>query len=195
MESRSDRDRADLLAMLLPAVEADPARFQPRMTALLRARLTQARFNHAELLWLAWTSDARELRDLIAGMGTFSPLDREHRESDEESDPAPPRRLHLARQVASLWDDPNPGARLRLLAAFAFRNADRFTVASGPPARRLADEWRRAAAALGPGEARALEETVNALDAAELADYLREDGEVDAVRQLLLALCAESAAP
>ena len=184
---RNDRG-ASVIAGLVPALLDDPKRWQARMAELLRSRLKKGRGRRDELIWLAWTTDVRELRDLIAGIGTFAPDDQGADEDGSEDESMAPHRVHVARQVASLWDESDAGTRLRLLAAMAFRNAKRFALPDGDSARRLAAQWRRDAAQLLPGETTGIQGAVRALDAAELADGEHDEEAISSVlRQLFRA--------
>ena len=187
--SKLDAERDDgawVIREMLPAVLADPVRFRPRMAELLRPRLELTSGSREEFLWIAWLADARELRALIASMATSSPSDQ----GAEEGGGGPGRwpvkhRIHLARQIASIWDESDPAARLRLKVAIAFRSARNFTGRFPVAPELLGRELRRDAALLDTGARASVRDAVKALDQEELESGENDDDAIDAVAKIV----------
>ena len=102
---------------------------------------------------------------------TSRPDDRGTDDIRANSPPGPIRdRSHLARQIASLWDEPDAATRCALLAAFAFRNATVFSSRIPAASGHLGAQLRRDAALVPPGERGNLQRRVDQLAEAEKGD-------------------------
>ena len=130
--------------------------------------------------------DARELREVIAGLATAGPAEED--EGYRFGGPAarpPEKRLHLARQIASLWDESDAVTRTVLLAAFAIQNAWMFTEPSHAGlGRRFEAELRRAASLRPDQRAEALA-AAEAMSGALPPDGGSEPERVAAVMRIL----------
>ena len=114
---------AGALVQLLP-------RSGPRERQLLadafRSRLRSTRGFLSEMILEIWAADLRELLPDLERVATSSPEDVEGEEGGSwRSGPARPvvDRFHMARKVASLWNEEDPYTRARLLLAFVRREA------------------------------------------------------------------------
>lgn len=75
------------------------------------------------LLMAAWAYDLRELRPQLMTLANAGPDDQEGPRVELSGGAATPQcaRYHLARQILSLWDEPDAATRARLLCAFALQ--------------------------------------------------------------------------
>lgn len=125
---------------------------QERLRQRLADRLVQPE-QRGHALWLAWISGLRPLAELIRPQATSSPADFEAGENI--SAPKQRHRLHLARQVLSLWEEPDAATRARLLLAFCGEVNQRAHMV--PAAKwRLERDLRKAIAEVSPPERAAL---------------------------------------
>ncbi len=151
---RAQRDawlHGDVLAALVHLGQSDPARFQPRLHALLAPELHATNKFVNELLWAVWAADLRELQPDLERLATSGPEDYEDAKAQSAGGDAAPLvgRFHLARQIADLWRAPNAATRIRLLTALAVATPHEFNSHSHPErAARLRRTLAKSAATL-----------------------------------------------
>ena len=128
---------SEVLGSLVQLAQCDPAKFNPRLQAILKLQLERTNKMAADLLMAAWSADLRALRPDLERLATSGPDDyedeRAHSCGGEER--AFEGRFHLARQILSIWDEEDPASRCRLLLAFGLHQAAEFVEEPEP-------EWR-----------------------------------------------------
>ncbi len=101
------------------AVLANPAATRPKFLALIAEGLRHAKRGREHLLVLAWVCELRELRDMVANIATSGPKDFGTRDLNESDSTLKGYRMHLARKIATLWDESDLVTRLQLESAMA----------------------------------------------------------------------------
>lgn len=92
-----------------------------RIIAFFRDNLQCTQLYISHILVLAWLMDYRELQPDIERLGTSSPEDVESMRAytyGSESRSTHGERFHVARQIASIWNEQDALTRFRLIAAF-----------------------------------------------------------------------------
>ena len=116
---------SEVLGSLAHLAQCDPAKYNPRLLAILKPQLKKTNKRVPDLLMAVWSADLRGLAPDLESIATATPDDYEdekaHSCGGEES--AIEGRLHLARQILSLWNEEDALTRCRLLLAFGFNHA------------------------------------------------------------------------
>lgn len=107
----------ECFAAMTQLAEVDPVRFNPRLVTIIRPHLARTNVNMTELLWTVWSADLRELKTEVERLATAGPDDYEDRKGSSWGGPVAPveGRFHLARKIASVWNEPDAPTRVRLL--------------------------------------------------------------------------------
>ena len=142
-----------VLQALVQLAQRDPTRLTPRLADLLRPQFRHTNQSIPELLMAAWSADLRKLQSDIERIATSGPDDyeseRAHSYGGHPSDVDD--RLHLARQIAALWNEEDPATKARLLLAFGFHQALNLSVNPRPEQTfRMETELSRLAPTLSP---------------------------------------------
>ncbi|MHC4526729.1 MAG: hypothetical protein ACYS29_02555 [Planctomycetota bacterium] len=109
----------DLIAAVAVAAQAAGPERSKKLSDFLRSQLRRTRYEVKHLIWAAWVADFKDLRADLGRIATSGP---DVCEDEDYSGPSRDvtGRYHLARKVASLWNEDDPITRGRLLIAFAF---------------------------------------------------------------------------
>lgn len=167
---------------LAKLAQADPARLKPRLRELVEPQLIATNQNVEEILWAIWSADLRELQPRLERLATYNIDEVEDRKADSSGGDvtAVTGRFHFARKVVSLWSEPDPFTRARLLIAFAVAEPHSFVVRDDTPERaaRLKAEMARAADELSPEAKQELSAFLSRIDAnpPRINSYLWEAG-------------------
>jgi hypothetical protein len=182
----------EALGSLTHLAQTDPARFNPQLTQIVRAHLGATNRSVTELCWAIWAADLRELQPDLQRLATENVEeieDRKARSSGGEVT-ALTGRFHFARQIVSLWSEPDSFTRARLLIALAVAQPYTF-VRDDMPERvaRMKAEMLRAANNLSPEAKRQLAAMLERID----ANAAQPNTEVpDEIRHKLVAFAREA---
>ncbi len=92
---------------------------------LVRAELSHSQNSMNSLLWMIWTNDLRQLSPELEKLATVGP--KESESADAYQGNTERRQItghfHLARQMSTLWSEPDPETRARLHIAFVYQYA------------------------------------------------------------------------
>ncbi len=192
LEERGYSGAGTFLDALIPAVDSQPSVFRPKMVALLQPRLKATRDSWERLLWIAWACDLREMRSQIAGMATSKPEDYGEDETFMSSKPKVHRhRIHLARQITSLWDEPDAATRIQMLVALGLSHSFDFTDRHEHLKQRMNLELLRDIATLSPGERERLWKDIDSVQSTWLeAGQVEPDAGKKFIRTVMLTLGA-----
>jgi hypothetical protein len=143
---------ADLLNAMALAVEQDRAKFAPHLQAFVEPKLKETNFSIEGLVGIAWAADLRELKPAIEAIATSGPED--YGANDRTGGKVGPikYRHHLARIVASIWNEEDAPTRAKLIAAFGVEQPQQRDTARFPGSARRG-ELAFAAACRGLSEA------------------------------------------
>lgn len=126
--SKDDVLYDDILGPLTQLAQCNPAKYNPRLKAILQPQMKQTNKRMTDLLMAVWSADLRELKPDLERIATSSPDDyedeRAHSCGGEVS--AVEGRFHLARKILSLWNEEDTMTRCRLLLAFGFNDTFEF---------------------------------------------------------------------
>ncbi|HEV7406146.1 MAG TPA: hypothetical protein VGO11_24580 [Chthoniobacteraceae bacterium] len=113
---------AGVLGAAVQLAQTDPARFNPRLQALLQPHLISTDVEVPPILRAIWAADLRGLRPDLERIATRGAEEAEDPRAASYSSARGPitGRFHLARRIVELWSENDPPARARLLVAFAF---------------------------------------------------------------------------
>lgn len=118
----------EVLGPLTQLAQCDPAKYNPRLRAILQPQMKQTNKMVTDLLMAVWSADLRVLKSDLERIATSGPDDyedeRAHSCGGEMS--AVEGRFHLARKILSLWNEEDVVTRCRLLLAFGFKDAYAF---------------------------------------------------------------------
>jgi hypothetical protein len=116
------------LEALTHLAQRDPNRFNPRLVEIIRPHLSYTNKSIPGLIWVIWCADLRELRPDIERLATRNADEFENikAESYGGSASAVAGRFHLARKILSLWSEPDPLTRAKLLVTFCATEAEEF---------------------------------------------------------------------
>lgn len=106
-------DREGLALSLAPHVPEQNESRRRRYLRLLE------RLPEAKRIECAWVADLRSQRAAFARLATSSPEDFAGKRGEVDESMPPGFRLHAARRIVSLWDEPDASTRALLLVAFA----------------------------------------------------------------------------
>ena len=110
----------DALGALTQLAQFDPARLL-HLTAIIKPELFQTNATMSDILWDIWAADLRELEPELERLATTDPEEYEdgkaHSSGGKVSSVT--GRFHLARQVVTLWREPDALTRARMLTALA----------------------------------------------------------------------------
>jgi hypothetical protein len=114
----------EILGSLVHLAQADPGKFNSQLVEIIKPLLKSARGSMTDILWNVWAGDLRELKQGLNDCATSDPDDYEDRKANSYSSEASPveGRFHMARKIASIWNEEDPATRLKLLIAFGFEN-------------------------------------------------------------------------
>jgi hypothetical protein len=119
--------RDDTAAARTVIAQHEPAAYRPQVREEIARQLRQPKFDLPSVCWALWLLDLRELKDDLEKFATGGPAELDSRDSGYSGPSAPPtQRSHLARQIASLWNEPDPLTRARMLVAFTVGQATTF---------------------------------------------------------------------
>jgi hypothetical protein len=126
-----------VLGALTHLTQADPARFDPRLLAILKPHLLQTNKQMTEIFWAIWSADLRELQPDLERLATHSPDEYEDRKAHSYGGGASPVSgpFHLARKIVGLWSETDALTRARLLIGLAV--TDSYTFVGEPTPERL----------------------------------------------------------
>ncbi len=160
-----------VLQALVQLAQLDPARFHPRLADLLRPQFRHTNQSIPELLMAVWIADLRELQPDIERIATSGPDDyeseRAHSCGGHPSDVDD--RFHLARKIASLWNEEDPATKARLLLAFGFHQAPKLSVNPRPEQTfRMETELSRLSPTLSPDHRRQVTEFIEWLRSTQI---------------------------
>ncbi|HUU23512.1 MAG TPA: hypothetical protein VM389_13350 [Phycisphaerae bacterium] len=113
----------DVLACLVRLARLGKPRHREQVLAMLQPHLTQTNRMLSEIILLIYAMDLRELRAALETLATAGPEDYEERKaySSSSGEPTPVKgRYHMARKVATLWNEEDPLTRAKLLIVFGF---------------------------------------------------------------------------
>lgn len=143
----------DVLGALANLAQADPARLDPRLAEIVRPHLAATNHRMTEIFWTIWAADLRELQSDLQRLATQNVEEIEDRKANSSGGDVTPvtGRFHFARKIVSLWSEPDPLARARLLVAFAVANSNSFVQDDWPErVARMKAEMLRASDDLSP---------------------------------------------
>ncbi len=168
-----------VLQALIQLAQLDPPRFHPRLADLLRPQFRHTNKSIPELLMAAWAADLRELQPDIERIATSGPDDYESERAHSYGGPPSDvdDRFHLARHIASLWNEEDPATQARLLLAFGFHQASYLSVNPRPEQTfRMETELSRLAPTLSPDHRRQVTEFFEWLRSSQINPaYLDKD--------------------
>jgi RNase P/RNase MRP subunit POP5 len=182
----------EALRSLAHLAQTDPAHLNPQLTQLVRTHLIATNRSVTELFWAIWAADLRELQPDLQRLATENVEeieDRKARSSGGEVT-ALTGRFHFARQIVSLWSEPDSFTRARLLIALAVAQPYNFVRDDAPErVARMKAEMLRAANNLSPEAKRQLAAMLERID----ANAAQPNPEVpDEIRHKLVALAREA---
>lgn len=169
----------DILRALIQLAQLDPPRYHPRLVKLLRPQFHHTNKRVTELIMAAWAADLRQLQPDIERIATSGPDDyeseRAHSCGGHPSDVDD--RFHLARQIASLWNEEDPATKALLLLAFGFHQALNLSVNPGTEQScRMETELSRLAPTLSPDHRRQVTKFIEWLRSSQINPaYLDRD--------------------
>lgn len=157
-----------VLNALSHLAQQDPVRFNPRLVEIVRPHLSHTNKSVPGLMWTIWGADLRGLEPDLAHLATHGPGEFEDNKARSYggSASAVTGRFHLARKILSLWSEPDPLTRAKLLIAFTATEAEEFF--RNPHPERLARmkaDMNRTAGELSPDARDLLRTFVTAIDA------------------------------
>jgi len=165
------RDDASSYGRFLQALahlaESDPGRFNPRLVEIIRPHLSHTNKSVPGLIWIIWCANLHDLQSEIERLATASREEFEDLKASSYGGTASDvtGRFHLARKILSLWSEPDPLTRAKLLVALCASEAEEFF--RNPHPERLARmkvELNRAADELSPDARNALKAFISAID-------------------------------
>jgi hypothetical protein len=115
-----------ILEALTLLAQRDPARFNPRLAAIIKPHLSHTNSSVPELLWAIWGADVRQLQSDVEHLATHDPDEYQDIKASSSGGNASDvtGRFHLARKIASLWSETDPLTEARLLVAFGASEAE-----------------------------------------------------------------------
>lgn len=175
--------------------EADSERLKPRLREIVSAELDATNKRVAEILWVVWAADLRELLPKVERLATSGPEDYEDKRAAMSGGNVSPvtERFHLARKLADTWNADDAVTRIRLLTALAFETA--YFVCEEPDTlrvRRLKASLREAAVGLTAAQRERLEQF---FEAAITRPGASEDDAVNDSRRKVVKLVRTIIAP
>ena len=144
---------SEVLGAVTQLSQCAPAKYNSHLLAVQRPQLKRTNNNVPDLLMAAWSADLRALKPDLEGIATSGPDDyedeRAHSYGGEVCDIG--RRFHLARKIASPWNEEDLLTKCRLLLTLGLNDA--FEFVEEPDAERLTrmkSELAKTAKALTP---------------------------------------------
>jgi hypothetical protein len=164
-----------LLNVLVPGAMAKPDSFGCELHRLVAERLKDAD-SIENFLATAWLCDFRDLRDQIAALGTSGQSSKNVSDDKDVNVYRRVSRAHLARQIASIWDEPDAVTRVQMLTAFVLGRY-LFDGLEDSMWDRLQCELNREISALSPGERTAILNYYDQLSSIWLEDEVGREPE------------------
>jgi hypothetical protein len=158
----------EILGALTQLAEADPVRFNPQLTKIVRPHLAATNNSLTALFWTIWAADLRELQPDLRRLATQNAEEIENRKALSSGGDVTnvTGRFHFARKIVSLWSEPDSFTRARLLIAFAVAEPYSFVRDDAPErAARMKAEMLRASNDLSPEARLQLATMVERVDA------------------------------
>jgi hypothetical protein len=167
-KSRADAGNyGRFLEALTHLAQRDPSRFNARLAEIVRPHLSHTNKSVPGLIWMIWGADLHELQPDIERLATANPDEFEDIKASSYggSASAVTGRFHLARKILSLWSEPDPLIRAKLLVALCASEAEEF-FRNPHPERvfRMKTDLNRAADKLSPDAKNVLREFISAID-------------------------------
>ncbi len=75
--ARDPTNYEEILGALVQLAQLDPARFNPRLRAILEPHLSQTNINMNEVLWAIWATDLKDLKPDLERLATRTPAEFE----------------------------------------------------------------------------------------------------------------------
>jgi hypothetical protein len=144
---------AGALGPLVQLAQADPEHLNAKLESFLTPHLKTTSLHVTDLLWAIWAADLRGLKPEIERLATSSPDEYEDKRSDTWGGTIQPieGRFHLARKIASLWNEEDPDTKVRLMFAFLLQDGASFVGGASPErTNRMRDDLRSGVAKLSP---------------------------------------------
>jgi hypothetical protein len=155
------------LEALTHLAQSDPGQLNPRLVEIVRPDLSHTNKSVPGLIWMIWGADLHELQPDIERLATANPDEFEDIKASSYggSASAVTGRFHLARKILSLWSEPDPLTRAKLLVAFCASEAEEFFRNPHPERlTKLKADMNRASDELSPDAKDALRAFVAAID-------------------------------
>lgn len=156
-----------MLSALAQLAQKEPARFNPRLIKIVRPHLMRTNKNLSGIFWTIWSSDLAGLKPDLERLATQTP--DEYEDNKAHSYGGQPSEVtghfHLARKILSLWSEPDPLIRSKLLVALCASEAEEFFRNPHPErVSRMKTDLNHAADELSPDAKNALREFISAID-------------------------------
>ena len=179
----------ELLTSLAMAVETNPAKYGPFFEEFIGENLVKTNFSVDLLAWVAWTANSRALKPKLEAIATSAPGD--YGDSGGWGGAVRPinHRCHLARVVASIWNEEDAATRAKLIVGLGIFNAEYMNPAYTPGIRHRTElEFLAAVEKMGPDDRKqvaAFAEAAAAANKAEVGDADAKDTWLHFVRATL----------
>ncbi len=161
----------ELLTSLAMAVETNPAKYGPFFEEFIGEHLVNTNFSVDLLAWVAWTANLRALKPKLEAIATSAPGD--YGNSGGWGGEVRPikHRCHLARVVASIWNEEDSVTRAKLIAGLGIFNDGHMNPAYTPGIRRRTEvEFLAAVEKIGLDDKKQVAAFAEACAAAQKAD-------------------------
>jgi hypothetical protein len=155
------------LEALTHLAQRDPNRFNPRLVEIIRPQLSYTNKSIPGLIWVIWCADLHELQPDIERLATAKPDEFEDIKASSYggSASAVTGRFHLARKTLSLWSEPDPLTRAKILVAFCATEAEEFFRNPHPErVARMKTDLNRVADELSPDARNTVRDFISAID-------------------------------
>lgn len=109
-----------VLGAVTQLAQCDPAKYNPRLLAILQPQLKRTNKKVSDLMMAAWSTDLRDLKPDLESIATSGPDDYEDERANSYGGVvrAVDGRFHLARKIVSLWNEEDLATRCCLLLIF-----------------------------------------------------------------------------
>jgi hypothetical protein len=114
-----------VLGAVTQLAQCDPAKYNPRLLAILQQQLKRTNKKVPDLMMAAWSADLRELKPDLESIATSGPGDYEDERANSHGGAVRDvdGRFHLARKIVALWNEEDLLTRCRLLFIFGLKEA------------------------------------------------------------------------
>ncbi len=124
LSALADENNLPTMLNVVPALtilaQREPAKFQEPLARVLTPQFTETNGSLNTVFWSAWQADLRVLKSELERVATSGPdaAEGERATSYSSEKKKVEHRFHLARQIASIWNEEDAATRAKLLVAF-----------------------------------------------------------------------------